>query len=686
MFKVKIIKAVLFLFTFCLLFVFPAGASDEINFDVSDGKVQLKIDDKVLLSSPGEGLWSIATDWKNDWPCDWQHGSPAKIYKAGMWTIMEGQIKLAQGVWNLRDSYRKEGELIRCTRRFTWMGEKSLPKCTLSVRFQFPAVTRSVLLPGIIYYGNPMGEESKWVPIFKGRQGEQAIFEEHRYPMPFACGQWQQSGQWYSAALHTKPCYAPYGNLRDQWWSLGVETKIGLTELTLLSGPCASNGKKSVIKALQSGFMPYPDAYINVPAGAVIEKTFYLQVFGVDKKGSGFIKPVESSLGLFKPFNAEQFPTFADIVEAKLRLAQGRWYESKNGDGFHVADSNSVPAYDHDLLMFGWSGQSAACGYALQVFEPENSKYMSQVQKSLDTLTKTGFHKDGFYVRFHTDKNQWSDPAFVSQGGGMANFAKAIRKARGTKLDVSKWEKFLKKACDVHAARILKKDWRSKSTNEAFFIFPLCEGYKLFGEESYKQAAVKAGRVYMKRHLSMDEPYWGGTLDASCEDKEGAWAAFHGFLSLYNLTGDKEFLDAAEHALCVVLTYVYVWDVDMPAGRLDNHGFKSTGWTGVSVQNQHIDPYGVMIAPEIYQFGQIKGREDLKKLSIVMYRSCGQIMDAFGGHGEQLQQTNYAQRGKTDDIYALRGGYQERHTPFWLTAHYLNGAARFKELGVNIEK
>ena len=684
MLKIKFIKTGLCLFTVCLLFVGSVGASEEMNFDVIDGNVQLKIDGNVLLNSPGEGLWSIATDWKNDWPCNWQHGNPAKIYKAGIWTIMEGQIKLAQGMWNLRDSYRKEGQLIRCTRRFTWLGEKNLPRCTLSVRFGFPAVTKSVLLPGIIYYGNPSGERSEWVAVFKARAGEQAIFEEHRYPMPFACGEWQQGGQWYGAALHTKPCYVPYGNLPDQWWSLGVKTEGDSSELMLLSGPCASNGKKSVIKAIQSGFMPYLDAYVNVPAGAVIEKTFYLQVFGVDKKGSGFKKPVKSSLELFKPFNAELFPTFAEIVEAKLRLSQSRWYESKNGAGFRVSDLKSYP--DYDLFMLGWSGQSAACGYALQVLKPDNSKFMSQVQKSLDTLSAAPFCEDGFYVRFHTDKNEWSDPAFVSQGQGMANFAKAVRKARDTKLNSSKWESFLKNACDFHAARILKKNWRSKSTNEGFFIFPLCEAYKLFGEELYQRAAVKAGRVYLKRHLSMDEPYWGGTLDARCEDKEGAYAAFQAFLSLYNLTGDKEFLEAAEHALCIILTYVYVWDVDMPAGRLCDHNFKSTGWTAVSAQNQHIDPYGVLIAPDVYQFGQIKGREDLKKLSLVMYRSCGQIMDAFGSHGEQLQQTNYAQRGKTDDLFALRGGYQEGHTPFWLTAHYLNGAARFKELGVNIDK
>ena len=40
----------------------------------------------------------------------------------------------------------------------------------------------------------------------------------------------------------------------------------------------------------------------------------------------------------------------------------------------------------------------------------------------------------------------------------------------------------------------------------------------------------------------MDEPYWGGTLDATCEDKEGAWGAFQGFMTAYEYTQDKKYL------------------------------------------------------------------------------------------------------------------------------------------------
>ena len=78
------------------------------------------------------------------------------------------------------------------------------------------------------------------------------------------------------------------------------------------------------------------------------------------------------------------------------------------------------------------------------------------------------------------------------------------------------------------------------------------------------------------------------------------------------------------------------------------------------------------------------------KLAISMYRSCGQLIDPHGSQGEQPHHTNYAQHGKfrqqlsRNDISGIRGNYVEEWTVFWITAHFLNAAAQFKELGVQI--
>ena len=119
--------------------------------------------------------------------------------------------------------------------------------------------------------------------------------------------------------MHSLPSPVPYGNLQDQWWSLGLIAKEQGTEMVLLSGPCASNGKRSVIKASQRGFAPYDNAYINVPPGAIVEKTFYLEAYPVARQGSGFQRPTRTSLEIFSPCSLDGMPTFGEIIEAKYR-------------------------------------------------------------------------------------------------------------------------------------------------------------------------------------------------------------------------------------------------------------------------------------------------------------------------------------------------------------------------------
>lgn len=61
-----------------------------------------------------------------------------------------------------------------------------------------------------------------------------------------------------------------------------------------------------------------------------------------------------------------------------------------------------------------------------------------------------------------------------------------------------------------------------------------------------------------------------------------------------------------------------------------------------------------------------------------------QLTDAYGSQGEQLQHTNFAQRGDMSNVHKLRGGYSENWTVFWITTHFLNAAARFVEMGEDV--
>ena len=669
------------IFMLLVSLIVTAGSSfAQITF--KNDRPEFLIQDKVVVSAPEEGLWSVATGWQDDWMCEWKHADPQKVEKSGEWTVLSGKMSFDRGDLLLRDSYRQiRSGLVQCVRRYEWTGTETLPYVTLSVRWKMTGERMMPCLPGILYYGNKNGAKvnPEIIPVYEGTEGEFAIFEEHRYPMPFAM--LENAAEGYAAALHTVPSPVRGAVLADQWWSMGVEANDGFSEFVLYSGPIGYNHRHSVAKALQKKPMRYADTWIDLEPGRVIEKTFYIETYPIDAEGTGFQTPIYTSLDLYRPYDADRFPSFDEIVRGKYNFAKNRWIDLGNGAvGFNM--------YDNSLrkeLVMGWCGQADSPGYSLQVLSKRlnDSQIDDMVQKSLDFLTTyeinpaTGL----FPVRYDGKGYSQGDP--VSCGQAMYNFAKAIETARKSSVyDTSKWEVFLRKACDAASARILSEGWNPKSTAEGFYIAPLAISSKLFKNKTYRQAAEKAAQLYADRHLTMNGCYWGGTLDATCEDKEGSWAAFQGFLEMYERFKDAKYLQWAKHAMDVCLSYVVVWDIPLPAGRMADYNFKTTGWTVVSAQNQHIDVYGVLFAPEVYKMGKYLQDDRLCSLAKVMYRSCYQLTDAYGSQGEQLQQTNFAQRGDMSDVYRLRGGYAERWTVFWITAHFLNAAARFEEMGI----
>lgn len=652
----------------------------QTQFTIEAGGPAWKLDGRTLLSAPAEGLWSIATAWENDWPAQWVHATPTSRTQSGEWTILTATVRIHNGEMFLRDAYRElPNGLTQCIRRYQWNGPDTLRRATLSVRLAMEGEHLMPLLPGILYYGNPNGAQvnPNIVPVYGGNEGDFAIFEDHRYPQPFAMLE-SASGH-YAAAVHTTPSPVRGAMLNDQWWSMGVENRGSQSEFVLLSGPIGYNGRHSVAKALQFSPMTYTDTYLDLEPGRVIEKEFFVELYPIDRPGTGFQRPLYHSIDLHKPFDADRFPSFDEILRTKYKFAQSRWMEGA-APGYNMYDSSMR----RDIVM-GWCGQADSPGFALQVLEGRlgnDPRIVDQVQRSLDFLTQSPMIGGGlFAVGYQTAEQRWYGGDPVSCGQAMYNFARAIEQARGDKrYDTRKWETFLQKVCDSVSARILAADWNPRSTAEAFFIAPLAIASELFRNTTYEDAAVRAGELFASRHLA-NASYWGGTLDATCEDKEGAWAAFQAFLELYERFGEARYLEWAKHAMDVCLSYVVVWDIPLPAGRMADHHFKTTGWTVVSPQNQHIDIYGVLFAPEVYRMGQILKNRSLQRLAEVMFRSCIQLTDPFGSQGEQLQQTNFAQHGDMSNVHKLRGGYSESWTVFWITAHFLNAAAKFELMG-----
>jgi len=637
---------------------------------------------------PDEGRWSVATDWDEGWPTGWHHAHPHKVGTHGAWRLYHGKIELPQGNLILRDAERllPGPTFIReVRRRWEWSGQEPLAKATLSVRVQVAFDDAQPILPGISYYDNPAGQavDPTRVPVISAaRPHRRGFYEEHRFPMVFAALEGQAKDSPPVVALHSIPSPIRYGHRPDQWWSLGVDYLDEATELALYSGPVASNGRHAIIKGHQRDWHDYPDAWCTLPPGAIVEKTFYIESAHTTRAGTGFQIPTRTAMSLMPAANPDGFPPVRDVLARKFVDTYHRWRE---GPGY--AGLQAFPQHRR-WIDLGWAGQSEAYAYPMLHFAEEFQlpAVTQHVQRGLDFISNSPFGPQGFAIRFDLDTGQWSENTNpLSQGQAMENMFHALRLAEGQpEIDTRAWRNFLRRAAEFHANRLLEADWRPVSTNEGFLIAPLARAAQVFAEPRFLAAARRAAQHYGERHLSMAEPYWGGTLDARCEDKEGAWAALQGFLAMHEITGEPLYLDWAIHAADVILTYVYLWDVALPPGRLTDHAFRTRGWTSVSVQNMHLDVYGVLCAPALWRLGELADRPDYQAMARLMYVSCGQLLDPLGGQGEQIHQTNYAQHYQYTDLAGVRGDYIETWNVYWISAHFLVAAAQFREMGVNI--
>ncbi len=278
----------------------------------------------------------VGIGWTNGWVREWRQSIPGL-------TIRDSETKISAG-------------LTKVVRRWTWEGQAPLEKVTLSVRYRIKgdSVSLKPYLPGILMFGNTSnkGRKDGRVPVYSGANGEFAIFEEHRYPVPYALLEDSRTGCF--SAVHVLPSPLRGAVREDLWWSLGVEAVDGGSDIVMLSGPVGYNARRSVVKALQSGFMPYEDAYITLRPGQVIEKTFWIETGKSTEEFFGFEQALYTSLDLRRPYDADRFATVDQIVRSKRAYAITRWIEDPQSGaaGFNMYEAKSGLRQ----IVMGWCG------------------------------------------------------------------------------------------------------------------------------------------------------------------------------------------------------------------------------------------------------------------------------------------------------------------------------------------
>ena len=117
----------------------------------------------------------------------------------------------------------------------------------------------------------------------------------------------------------------------------------------------------------------------------------------------------------------------------------------------------------------------------------------------------------------------------------------------------------------------------------------LASGY--FNNPEYLKVAEMAGRYYYNRDLSKGYAGGGPAEILQCQDSESAYDITEAYTTLYEITGNPEWLKYAKDAAALFSTWTISYDYKFPKGSVMHRiDARSTGAVWASIQNAHGAP------------------------------------------------------------------------------------------------
>lgn len=170
---------------------------------------------------------------------------------------------------------------------------------------------------------------------------------------------------------------------------------------------------------------------------------------------------------------------------------------------------------------------------------------------------------------------------------------------------------------------------RSKNCTSQIIPF-LSEVYFVTQDERYRDAALKAG-AYIYTDIMDNFRYIGGAVDnPNIPDKEAASMALRAFWALHDLENDQQWLEGVMQTVYYYQTWVFSWDVPIPAD--DNNAIfpktrSMTGQSQIATGNHASDTYAAIDAFGFYRAYLHSGDEHLLRFSEFLLKNTKQFIN-----------------------------------------------------------
>ncbi len=181
-----------------------------------------------------------------------------------------------------------------------------------------------------------------------------------------------------------------------------------------------------------------------------------------------------------------------------------------------------------------------------------------------------------------------------------------------------------------------KKLQANAKTNTLIPVRLLIRLYEWSGDKRYLDRAIAAGEYGYNRFFKELGTFIGGTPDnANVVDKEAGVFAMYAFISLYQATGDKKWLEAAEYAAVYTFSYTYCYDFAIQ-GSSSSNIFKNGGVSGYSLITagaSGTDNFNANIYYELFKLHLLTGDDFYLTAAKLLERNTKRPMDLDGSKG-----------------------------------------------------
>ena len=375
---------------------------------------------------------------------------------------------------------------------------------------------------------------------------------------------------------------------------------------------------------------------LTLAPGGSFRAVFYLYGSKVDSPNTGWFRAYDEALALF-PVKRELRFSADRVWELGVEFLKKKlWVDNREFTGFSIgllpggvhsrgAEGKRWKQRSAYRYEIGWAGQNFTNAVLLihDYLKTGDADSLSRAEKCVSRWCGSARAENGLFHAVYDgflagNENPVVDTCNLGWGALMA--MNAYELCRGMGREHIDWLDMGIRCCDFFVDAWMRhgtlgKAWRldgslvePDTTVGAFVIPALVKAHKLTGGSMYLETAAKAFAHYRRDLDNM--ACNGGALDTSCIDAETTWPLFASALDLYELTGDRQYLNAAVNAGYYTLSWVFHYDIPPDTGSdFESFAFRSSGSSGVSTQHHHLHFGALYYVAFWVRLGKLTGDE-----------------------------------------------------------------------------